>query len=111
MNDTSLDLQQRATALKLQGLLAHWEELPHPIPPWVGQLLHWEEQERQRRGLQRRLRNARLGAFKPLAQFDWQWSKQLNQAAIEALMNLSLVTGDRQAGVFVLRQPPRRPAV
>lgn len=94
MNETNLELQQRATALKLQGLLAHWEELPHPIPQWVGQLLHWEEQERQRRGLQRRLRNARLGAFKPLAQFDWQWPKQLNQAAIEALMNLSFLQAD-----------------
>lgn len=99
MNETTLELQQRAAVLKLQGLLAHWEELSHPVPDWVGQLLHWEEQERQHRGLQRRLRNARLGNFKPLVDIDWQWPKKLNQAAIHALMSLS----------FLQTQPPLNP--
>ena len=53
MNETTRDLQQRAAALKLHGLLAHWEELGSPAPDWISQLLHWEQQERQRRGLQR----------------------------------------------------------
>ena len=99
MNDTTLNLQQRAAALKLQGLLTHWEELGSPAPDWISQLLHWEEQERQRRGLQRRMRNARLGTFKPLADIDWQWPKTLDQAAIQALMTLS----------FLQAEPPLNP--
>ncbi len=95
MNDTTLELQQRAADLKLHGLLAHWDELPHPVPDWVPQSLHWEETERQRRGLQRRLRNARLGPFKPLADFDWSWPKRLDQAAIQALMNLGFLAQDK----------------
>ena len=99
MHETTRDLQQRAAALKLQGLLAHWEEIGYPAPDWVGQLLHWEEEERQRRGLQRRMRNARLGAFKPLADFVWTWPKTLDQAAIQTLMTLS----------FLQAEPPLNP--
>lgn len=99
MNDTTRELQQRAAALKLQGLLAHWEELGHPTPDWVSHLLHWEEQERQRRGLQRRMRNARLGTFKPLADVDWKWPKKLDQATIQVLMTLS----------FLQAEPPINP--
>jgi len=99
MYETTLDLQQRAAALKLQGLLAHWEELGYPAPDWISQLLRWEEEERQRRGLQRRMRNARLGVFKPLADFVWTWPKMLDQAAIQTLMTLS----------FLQTEPPLNP--
>ena len=92
---TLMQLKQCAIDLKLHGLLAHWEELEHPTPDWVKQLLQWEEDERHNRGLQRRLRNARLGAFKPMADFDWQWPKQLDQAAVLALMNLSFIQQDK----------------
>lgn len=102
MNETTRKLQQRAAELKLHGLLAHWQELAHPAPDWIGQLLTWEEAERQRRGLQRRLRNARIGSFKPLADFDWQWPKQLDQAAIQALMNLSFLAANNAVNpVFI----------
>ena len=79
---TTNELKTRAQALKLYGLLAHWEETSDQ--DWVVRLIEWEEAERQARSLQRRLSNARLGQFKPLADFDWQWPKQLDQAAIQA---------------------------
>ncbi len=102
MNDTTRQLQQRAGELKLHGLLAHWDELTHPAPEWIEQLLSWEEDERQRRGLQRRLRNARLGAFKPIADFDWAWPKRLDRAAILALMNLGFLATDKPVNpVFI----------
>jgi len=102
MNDTTRQLQQRAAELKLHGLLSHWDELPHPAPEWLVQLLHWEETERQRRGLQRRLRNARIGTFKPLADFDWRWPKRLDQTTIQALMNLTFLTRNKPVNpVFI----------
>ena len=74
---------QRAKALKLYGLLGHWDEVEGQ--PWLDDLLTWEEQERSRRGLESRMRRARLGAFKPLADFDWKWPKKIDRAQIEDL--------------------------
>ena len=45
--------KQRALALRLMGLLAHWEAVlgdPARIS-WTGELLAWEEAERARRSL------------------------------------------------------------
>ena len=84
-------LAKRADALKLYGLLAHWDELD-PMAPWVASLIEWEENERSRRGLERRLRNAHLGRFKPIADFDWQWPKQLDRSLITELMQLDFVS-------------------
>jgi hypothetical protein len=63
-------LKQRAAALKLHGLVVHWEELTDPQMAWVKALLQWEDIERKRRGLERRLSAAHIGHFKPLADFD-----------------------------------------
>jgi DNA replication protein DnaC len=79
-------LAARAKALKLHGLLAHWEDIA--TAAWVAPLIAWEEDERARRGLERRLGNAHLGRFKPLADFDWRWPTQCDRTAIEDLMGL-----------------------
>ena len=82
-------LRQRAKALHLHGLLAHWPEVG--AEPWVEPLLQWEEQERARRSLERRLAEAHIGRFKPLCDFDWNWPKRCDRAAIEALMALDFL--------------------
>jgi DNA replication protein DnaC len=79
----------RAGALHLHGLLAHWGEVASQ--DWVTSLLAWEEQERSRRSLERRLGTARIGRFKPLCDFDWAWPKRCDRAAIEALMTLEFL--------------------
>ena len=81
------DLKARAQALKLYGLLAHWDDVKSS--DWLVPLIEWEEAERQARSLQRRLSNARLGQFKSLTDFDWQWPKHCDRAAIEELMRLA----------------------
>ena len=81
--------QDRAERLRLHGLIAHWEDA---VPAdWVGTLIEWEEAERARRSLERRLLEARIGRFKPLADFDWSWPKRVDRAAFEALMNLQFL--------------------
>ena len=80
------DLQQRARDLKLYGLLAHFDEVA--AEPWIEPLLDWEETERSRRGLERRLRRARLGTFKPLEDFDWAWPTKIDRPQIEDLCRL-----------------------
>ncbi|MEJ2117084.1 MAG: IS21-like element helper ATPase IstB [Alphaproteobacteria bacterium] len=81
--------QQRAKALQLHGLLAHWHELADT--GWVETLLDWEERERARRSLERRLAAAHIGRFKPIADFDWNWPAQCDQAAIHELMTLEFL--------------------
>lgn len=82
-------LMARAKALKLYGMLAHWDEIAQT--DWVEPLIGWEEQERAHRSLQRRLANAHLGRFRPLADFDWDWPKRCDRAAIEQLMGLAFL--------------------
>lgn len=83
-------LAKRANDLKLYGLLAHWNELD-PHTPWVQPLIEWEEQERNRRGFERRVRNARLGTFKTLAEFDWQWPKHIDRQLISDQLQLDFI--------------------
>ena len=82
-------LHRRAKALNLHGLLAHWEEAA--AAGWLATLIDWEEQERTRRSLERRLRAAHIGRFKPLCDFDWTWPKRCDRSAFEALMALDFL--------------------
>ena len=52
---------------------AHWNDCAGQ--PWLDTLLTWEETERARRSLERRLCYAHIGRFKPLADFNWSWPK------------------------------------
>ena len=82
-------LLARARALQLHGVVSHWAECAQA--PWVAPLIEWEETERARRSLERRLRCAHIGRFKPLADFDWRWPEQCDQAAIAELMTLGFL--------------------
>jgi len=85
-------LKQQARALKLYGLLAYWDNLTEQDWPWITKLLQWEASERKKRSLARRLDNARLGRFKPLADFDWRWPTQCDKGAVSELMNLEFIS-------------------
>lgn len=82
-------LRARALALRLNGLLEHWDDVG--TADWVAPLIQWEEDERDRRSLVRRLRDAHLGKFKALADFDWTWPQRIERPAIEELMSLSFM--------------------
>ena len=88
MNDLDA-LQARAKVLNLNGLLAHWTQVA--TESWVQALIDWEEQERARRSLERRLREARIGRFKPICEFDWNWPKRCDRSAFEALISLDFL--------------------
>ena len=87
---TTTDLNERSKALGLHGLLAHWDEAKRE--PWISKLLAWEETERQRRSLERRIHNAKLGRFKPIADFDWSWPAKIDRAHVEELFELRWLT-------------------
>jgi hypothetical protein len=83
------ELQARLHKLGLHGLLAQWDEIVDQ--PWLRQLIAIEEAERQRRSLARRLDGARLGVFKPIADFDWSWPRKIERQAVEELFGLGYI--------------------
>jgi len=85
-------LKQQATKLKLHGLLAHWGEVDEAQYAGLAQLFEWEFSERKQRSLERRLTSAKLGRFKSLREFDWQWPSHIDQQAIHRLMQLDFLT-------------------
>lgn len=84
------ELHRRASALRLPGLLAHWDEIGQA--DWLEPLITWEEDERARRSLERRLRGSGLATFKPMVDFDWSWPARCDRAAIEELLGLQFMT-------------------
>ncbi|MEI7610945.1 MAG: IS21-like element helper ATPase IstB [Rhodospirillaceae bacterium] len=90
------DLKARAKALHLHGLLAHWPD----ATAWAAVLIAWEEEERARRSLERRLQGAKIGRFKPLCDFEWDWPTAVDRATFESLMTLDFIK-DATNAVFV----------
>ena len=93
-------LHLRAKALQLHGLLAHWSDIA--TADWVEPMLRWEEDERARRSLERRLRDAHIGRFKAICDFDWTWPKRCDRGAIEELVALDFL---KEATNVVLAGP------
>src|ERR1700731_6657 len=82
-------LLARAKTLHLHGLLAHWSEAA--AAGWPEALIGWEEDDRPRRSLERRLQSAHIGRFKPLCDFDWSWPTAIDRGTFEALMSLDFL--------------------
>lgn len=82
-------LRERLKKLGLHGVLSRFEELA--AATWLGELVGIEENDRVQRGMERRVRRSKIGAFKPLANFDWAWPKRIDREAIEDLFSLSFL--------------------
>jgi len=97
-------LHERAQALRLMGLLSQWDTVQaNPAHlQWCRDLIGWEEEERSRRSLERRLRSAHIGRFKPLADFDWGWPEHCDRTSVQELMTLSFM---KEATNVVLMGP------
>jgi len=98
MSDESL--LARARGLGLNGIVSHWDELDDEARAITARLLGWEEVERAHRSLERRIRDAKLGRFKAIADFDWSHPRRCNRVAIDELFTLKFL--DEPANVVLL---------
>lgn len=89
------EIKDRLKTLGLYGLLGCYDEIVDK--PWLPDVLAIEERERQRRSLERRLRNSRVAAFKPMADFDWSWPKRIDREAIDELFTLGFIKSGHNA--------------
>lgn len=51
----------------------------------IARMAELELVERSRRSTDRRLKEARLGRFQPMQDYDWNWPKEIDRSAIESL--------------------------
>jgi DNA replication protein DnaC len=55
-------------------------------------LVHAELEARLRQRVERRLRDARLGRFKPMADWEWEWPNALHRPTVERVLTLDFLT-------------------
>ncbi len=96
MSDEHDDWRDDASELGLHGLLLHYDSVREA--EWPAWLVRVEQEERARRSLERRIRTAKLGRFKPMADFDWAWPTAIDRAQIRELFGLRFI--DEQANVI-----------
>lgn len=82
-------LKERARQLKLHTIVANWEE--YESTDWLAPLIAAEEQERARRAADIRIRDARIGQFKSISDFDWEWPDHIDREQIEELFSLDFL--------------------
>lgn len=91
-------LAARAKALGLYSLLEDWPSYRNQ--PWLAPLLEREETIRAERSLQRRIQRCRIGPFKPMTDFDYDWPTEIDRDQVEDLFALDWL--DSAANVVLL---------
>ena len=97
-NDVKAQLEQIGLALTAQQLedlvsratTGRWS--PRQL---LEEMARSEAADQARRSLERRLAQARLGRFKPMADFDWHWPKKIDRPLIERALALDFLAEGR----------------
>jgi DNA replication protein DnaC len=98
MNDLPRQLAHlglHATADSLDDLLARATKGRWAARQIIEEITRAETTERARRGLQRRLARSKLGRFKMMADFDWNWPDKIDRDAIERALTLEFIKEGR----------------
>jgi DNA replication protein DnaC len=85
----------KATAAGLDDFLARATQKRGSPLQQLEEIVRAESEARAQRGLQARLRQARLGRFRPLADFDWNWPKKIDRDVIERALTLDFIAEAR----------------
>lgn len=103
-------LAQQLTALGLHAVASELDDFvaratqkrwgPVEVITHVAEL---EIAERARRSVERRMKRSRLGRFKPMADFEWNWPTRIDRDAVEGVVNLDFLP-DKRNVVLVAAQ-------
>jgi DNA replication protein DnaC len=98
MTDTKSDLQMRLISLGLLWLAEHINDVialatksrwsPQQL---IEHIIQKEMLDRDARSLQRRIARSRLGRFKPIADYDWNWPTSIERDAVESALRLDFL--------------------
>lgn len=79
------------TATDLNDLIARATQKRWSPVVLLEQLAHAELAGRLRQRVDRRLRDARLGRFKPVADFEWDWPTQIHRPTVDRVFTLDFL--------------------
>jgi len=85
------DLKETAKELGLHSMVRYWEKYCNQ--PWLPTFLQEEEAERAQRSMDRRIKEAKLGQFKPMSKFDWSWPRKVDRELVDELFALQFLDG------------------
>jgi DNA replication protein DnaC len=91
-------LKERVKDLGLNAMISNWHLYENA--DWLPKLVDDEERERDRRSLERRVREARIGHFKPMSEFDWSWPEEVDREQIDELFSLKFL-GEKSNVILV----------
>jgi DNA replication protein DnaC len=80
-----------STAAQLDDLLSRAIKNRWPPRSLLEELARTEVAALTQRSLDRRLRQAQLGRFKPMADFDWNWPKKIDRDLVERALTLDFI--------------------
>jgi DNA replication protein DnaC len=78
-------LKERVKNLGLKSVVANWQM--YEGRDWLVELVEHEEKERERCSLEKRKRDAKIGQFKPMSDFDWEWPEEIDRVQVEELFS------------------------
>jgi DNA replication protein DnaC len=85
----------RATAASLDDFIARATRGRLSPRTMLEQIARAETADRAHRNQQRLLSQARIGRFKPMADFDWDWPKKIDRELIERALGLDFISEGR----------------
>lgn len=98
MNDLQkqlLGIGLAATAAQIDDLLAHATNKRLGPAEILEKIIATESADRFRRSLERRMLRSRIGSFKPMADFDWNWPRKIDRPLIERALALDFLRDGR----------------
>lgn len=98
MNDLQkqlLGIGLSATAGGIDDLLAHATSKRLGPAEFLEKIIAAESTDRARRSLERRMLRSRVGSFKPMADFDWNWPTKIDRPLIERALSLDFLREGR----------------
>jgi len=84
-----------ATAENLEDFVARATKGRWSPVQILEEIARLEQIDKARRSLRSRLQRARIGRFKPMADFDWNWPKKLERDVIERAFTLEFIREGR----------------
>lgn len=85
------DLGLRWTADNLSDLIALATKKRWGTVQILEHMVGHELAEKRRRSLERRLTRARIGRFRPMADFDWDWPRKIDRKLVESALGLEFL--------------------
>ena len=100
LKDRLLTIGLQAIARILEDFLARVTKSRLSPVQMLEEIVRLEQIDQHRRSLESRLRRARIGRFKPMADFDWNWPKKIERDLIERALSLDFIREGRNLALI-----------